>query len=102
MSEHDPSRPDDRDLDDGGLDLTPRDTDRTAGSSGGFRRRGAVVVLIVLVVALGGVAWAARELGADVRLVKHVSDAADEGAMDWPSLVERSALALGEWCRLNL
>lgn len=48
------------------------------------------------------VAWAARELRVGVRLVKHVSDAADERAMDWPSLVERSALALGEWCRLNL
>lgn len=48
------------------------------------------------------VAWAARELGAGVRLVKHVSDAADEGAMDWPALVERSALALGEWCRSHL
>ena len=48
------------------------------------------------------VAWAAHQLGARVRLVKHVSDAADEGAMDWPALVERSALVLGEWCRSNL
>lgn len=45
------------------------------------------------------VAYAAREAGVPVRLVKHVSDAADEGAMDWPSLVEVSALALGEWLR---
>lgn len=43
------------------------------------------------------VAWAAREAGADCRLVKHVSDAADEGAMDWPALVDRSARALGTW-----
>lgn len=45
------------------------------------------------------VAWAAREAGADCRLVKHVSDAADEGAMDWPALVDRSARALGTWVR---
>jgi adenosylhomocysteine nucleosidase len=43
------------------------------------------------------VAYAARSFGARVRLVKHVSDRADEGAMDWPSLVETSAVALGEW-----
>lgn len=45
------------------------------------------------------VAWAAREVGVPVRLVKHVSDAADESAMDWPSMVEASAVALGEWLR---
>lgn len=43
------------------------------------------------------VAWAAREVGVPVRLVKHVSDAADESAMDWPSMVEASAVVLGEW-----
>jgi adenosylhomocysteine nucleosidase len=43
------------------------------------------------------VAYAARAFGARVRLVKHVSDRADEGAMDWPSRVEASAVALGEW-----
>lgn len=43
------------------------------------------------------VAYAARRFGARVRLVKHVSDRADEGAMDWPTLVEKSAVALGEW-----
>ena len=47
------------------------------------------------------VAYAAREAGVPVRLVKHVSDAADEGAMDWPGLVELSAVALGEWLREN-
>ena len=47
------------------------------------------------------VAWAAREAGVPVRLVKHVSDSADESALDWPSLVEASAVALGEWLRVN-
>jgi hypothetical protein len=32
-----------------------------------------------------------------VRLVKHVSDAADESALEWPALVDRSARVLGEW-----
>ena len=45
------------------------------------------------------VAWAAREVGVPVRLVKHVSDSADESAMDWPSMVEASAVVLGEWLR---
>lgn len=45
------------------------------------------------------VAYAAREAGVPVRLVKHVSDAADESAMDWPSTVEASAIVLGEWLR---
>jgi adenosylhomocysteine nucleosidase len=47
------------------------------------------------------VAWAAREARVPVRLVKHVSDAADESALDWPSLVEASAVALGEWLEEN-
>jgi len=32
-------------------------------------------------------------------LVKHVSDSADEAALDWPSLVDASAKVLGEWVR---
>lgn len=44
-----------------------------------------------------GVALACQSFGASVRLVKHVSDQADEGAVDWPSLVEASARALGDW-----
>lgn len=48
------------------------------------------------------VAWAAREAGVPVRLVKHVSDAADESALDWASLVEASAVELGEWLRVHL
>jgi len=45
------------------------------------------------------VAYACRAMGVPVRLVKHVSDRADEGAMDWPSLVDASARVLGEWLR---
>ena len=48
------------------------------------------------------VAWAARQFGVPVRLVKHVSDNADESALDWPQLVDRSARALAEWVRTNL
>ncbi|MEU0094407.1 nucleosidase [Kribbella sp. NPDC006257] len=46
-----------------------------------------------------GVAFACREYGAPVRLVKHVSDSADEAALDWPALVDASAKVLGEWVR---
>ncbi len=48
------------------------------------------------------VAWAARQAGVPVRLVKHVSDAADESALDWPSMVAASALVLGEWLAREL
>lgn len=43
------------------------------------------------------VAFACRRMGVPVRLVKHVSDNADESAMDWPAMVDRSAAALGAW-----
>ena len=43
------------------------------------------------------VAWACRRAGVPVRLVKHVSDGADEQSMSWPELVDVSARALGEW-----
>jgi adenosylhomocysteine nucleosidase len=43
------------------------------------------------------VAYACQALGFRVRLVKHVSDNADESALDWPELVAASAAALGEW-----
>lgn len=43
------------------------------------------------------VAWAARAMGADVHLVKHVSDAADETARDWNAVVDASARALASW-----
>lgn len=43
------------------------------------------------------VARACAALGAPCMLVKHVSDDADESAMDWPERVDHSAQALGEW-----
>ena len=49
-----------------------------------------------------GVAYACQSLGVPVRLVKHVSDNADEGALDWPSLVDRSARELGAWVARTL
>ena len=48
------------------------------------------------------IAWACREAGVPVRLIKHISDKADEGAMDWLTLVDLSARALGEWLRISL
>jgi len=46
-----------------------------------------------------GVVYACREYGVPVRVVKHVSDSADETALDWPALVDASAKVLGEWVR---
>jgi adenosylhomocysteine nucleosidase len=43
------------------------------------------------------VAYAAQQFGVPVHLVKHVSDNADESALDWPQLVDASARVLGEW-----
>ncbi|WP_121255209.1 nucleosidase [Nocardioides ferulae] len=40
------------------------------------------------------VAWAARASGVPVLMLKHVSDAADESAFDWPSVVDASARVL--------
>lgn len=48
------------------------------------------------------VAYACRRRGVPVRLVKHVSDEADERAMDWPQLVDHSAAELGRWLRETL
>lgn len=48
------------------------------------------------------VACAARAFDVPVRLVKHVSDNADETALDWNSAVDASARALGEWLRDQL
>ncbi len=47
------------------------------------------------------IAFAARSFGVPVRLVKHVSDNADAGAMDWPALVDASARVLGRWLSEN-
>lgn len=47
------------------------------------------------------VAYACRAFAVPVRLVKHVSDNADDDAVDWPAQVEASARALGAWLRAN-
>lgn len=43
------------------------------------------------------VAQVSADFGIPCRFVKVVSDGADEGAMDWPSLVDAAARDLGEW-----
>ncbi|MBS4753880.1 nucleosidase [Nocardioides sp. zg-ZUI104] len=48
------------------------------------------------------VAWVAQEFGVPLRMVKHVSDNADEGAMEWVELVEASARILGHWVQEHL
>lgn len=48
------------------------------------------------------VAYAARSFGIAVRMAKHVSDNADEGAGDWPALVDASARVLGAWVERQL
>lgn len=48
------------------------------------------------------VVYACREFGVPVRVVKHVSDAADESALDWPARVDASARVLGEWVRTTI
>ncbi|MDO5499639.1 MAG: nucleosidase [Propionibacteriaceae bacterium] len=40
------------------------------------------------------IAYACRELGVRLRMIKHVSDSADEQALAWVELVDRSARAL--------
>jgi adenosylhomocysteine nucleosidase len=37
-----------------------------------------------------------------VRMVKHVSDPADESANDWPTLVDQSARELAAWLNANV
>jgi nucleoside phosphorylase len=48
------------------------------------------------------VAYACRRFGVPLRLVKHVSDHADESALDWPAQVDASARALVEWLEQHL
>jgi len=43
------------------------------------------------------VAYAARQFGVPVRMAKHVSDNADETALDWPAMVDASARELAIW-----
>ena len=47
------------------------------------------------------VAFAAQRLGVPVSLVKHVSDNADESALDWVDVVHMSARALAAWLEEN-
>lgn len=42
-------------------------------------------------------AYVAQEFGVPVRLIKHVSDNADETALEWVAMVDRSARVLGAW-----
>ena len=64
MSPTDPTNPaglpDDRDLDDGGLDLTPRDDVATRAPRSARRRWLPIVVLVLLGVAVGAIAMQAR------------------------------------------
>jgi adenosylhomocysteine nucleosidase len=65
-------------------------------------RRAALAALADVVDMEGyGVAYACRAAGVPVRLVKHVSDQADEGAMAWAELVDASARALADWVAAN-
>lgn len=48
------------------------------------------------------IARACGLLGARVRLVKYVSDDADESAMEWPERVDQCARELGEWLAGNV
>lgn len=43
------------------------------------------------------VARACERLGAACVLVKHVSDDADESALEWPERIDHSARVLGDW-----
>ncbi|MYR04879.1 nucleosidase [Gordonia sp. SID5947] len=43
------------------------------------------------------IAHVSAEFGVPCRVVKVVSDGADEAAMDWPSLVDDAARRLGRW-----
>jgi adenosylhomocysteine nucleosidase len=43
------------------------------------------------------VAFACQELGVPLRMAKHVSDQADESALEWPEVVDLSAKAVAEW-----
>ncbi|WP_432558142.1 nucleosidase [Granulicoccus sp. GXG6511] len=40
------------------------------------------------------IAYACRELGVHLRVIKHISDSADEAALAWTELADRSARAL--------
>ncbi|ORM36889.1 nucleosidase [Williamsia sp. 1135] len=48
------------------------------------------------------IAQACSHFGVACRLVKVVSDDADEGAMDWPARVDAAARLIGEWLERNV
>ncbi|WP_305092078.1 nucleosidase [Prescottella sp. R16] len=48
------------------------------------------------------IAYACEAFGARCRLVKHVSDHADDTALDWPAQVDASARVLADWVRRQL
>jgi len=48
------------------------------------------------------VALACQDLGVPLRMVKHVSDDADESANDWLTAVDRSARELADWLHENV
>ncbi|TWD83623.1 adenosylhomocysteine nucleosidase [Kribbella amoyensis] len=48
------------------------------------------------------VVFACQEFGVPVRVVKHVSDSADEASVDWPAMVDASARVLGAWVQEQL
>ncbi|MCQ4119211.1 nucleosidase [Rhodococcus tibetensis] len=43
------------------------------------------------------VAYACARAGVRCRLVKHVSDTADDSALDWPARIDASARGLAQW-----
>ena len=91
------------------LGLDPRETLTVEGGDGTVLASGDVFVTDPVVRArlaerahlvdmeAYGVVYACQQYGVPVRLVKHVSDSADESALDWPALVDASAKVLGEW-----
>jgi nucleoside phosphorylase len=91
------------------LGLDPRETLQVEGGDGTVLASGDVFVTDPVVRArlaerahlvdmeAYGVVYACQQYGVPVRVVKHVSDSADESALDWPALVDASAKVLGEW-----
>ncbi|WP_410787583.1 nucleosidase [Kribbella sp. C-35] len=95
------------------IGLDPQDELQVAGGDGTVLASGDVFVTDPVVRArlaerahlvdmeAYGVVYACQAYGVPVRVVKHVSDSADEAALDWPALVDASAKVLGEWVSEN-
>lgn len=47
-------------------------------------------------------AYVAQEFEVPIRMIKHVSDNADETALEWVAMVDRSARVLGAWVTAEL